>query len=586
MEEVKVAETKTHGRTDKEYRRLKRYQVITLGGQDFLIKKMLKEDDPILYFVANEHLFEKIEKIHIQQGHGGVNKTLQHVKKQYHNITQDAVKLYIEFCETCQKNRSRAKSKSVVVKPIRSSHFNSRCQVDLIDMQSLADGEYRWILNYQDHFTKFVQLRPLKSKNAIEVADTIVDIFLTSNGAPVILQTDCGREFVNKTLKRVSEQWPGMKLVRGRSRYPQSQGSVESANKEVSKMLKAWMNDNKTTNWARGLKFVQFQKNSSHHFSLKMSPCEALYGQEPSRGLESTGLEFSTFDRFETEDDLWDYMESITPNTTETTDDNEMNNHMQPPPITQTTAVTEENNSNPMYVEIHNPSVSLGDEAETINFGEISNMDISPINDCDNDICVGECNICDQIISPGNIVTCRQCSVVVHITCAQADICERCCRANMRINKRAVVNTNQERVAKKMKGDSDKQFQPLQVGDNVRVFVERVDRGNSDYTHLIGVVSEIVYDSYRVGTISGTLNQLFSRSQLQKTHQTHIKLDDVPDHLLSVRAANAAVSIGNGQGYERCTCQQGCKDNRCSCRKKGLLCNSYCHKSQTCTNKG
>ena len=43
-----------------------------------------------------------------------------------------------------------------------------------------------------------------------------------------------------------------------------------------------------------------------------MSPCEALYGQEPSRGLESTGLEFSTFDKFETEDDLWDHMESIT----------------------------------------------------------------------------------------------------------------------------------------------------------------------------------------------------------------------------------------------------------------------------------
>ena len=70
-------------------------------------------------------------------------------------------------------------------------------QVDLIDMQSQRDGEYRFIMNYQDHLTKFVCLRPLKSKTAEEVAYHLVDIFC-DKGAPHILQSDNGREFSNK----------------------------------------------------------------------------------------------------------------------------------------------------------------------------------------------------------------------------------------------------------------------------------------------------------------------------------------------------------------------------------------------------
>jgi len=64
--------------------------------------------------------------------------------------------------------------------------MNSRCQVDLIDIQSQADGEFRFIMIYQDHLTKFIQLRALKSKTAEEVANNILDIFCIF-GVPVIL---------------------------------------------------------------------------------------------------------------------------------------------------------------------------------------------------------------------------------------------------------------------------------------------------------------------------------------------------------------------------------------------------------------
>jgi len=106
--------------------------------------------------------------------------------------------MFLKFCGPCQTKLS-SKRKGLVVKPIIHSEMNSRCQVDLIDMQSQADGEFRFIMVYQDHLTKCVQLRAFKSKPAEEVATNILDIFCIF-GAPVILQSNNGREFVNKII--------------------------------------------------------------------------------------------------------------------------------------------------------------------------------------------------------------------------------------------------------------------------------------------------------------------------------------------------------------------------------------------------
>ncbi|CAF1101659.1 unnamed protein product, partial [Brachionus calyciflorus] len=93
---------------------------------------------------------------------------------------------------------------------------------------------------YQDHFTKFIALRPLKNKSAFDVAGGLIDI-LTIFGVPVILQSDNGREFRNQVIVPLKQIWPDMSFVHGRARHPQSQGSVERANADIKKMIATWM---------------------------------------------------------------------------------------------------------------------------------------------------------------------------------------------------------------------------------------------------------------------------------------------------------------------------------------------------------
>ena len=81
----------------------------------------------------------------------------------------------------------------------------------------------------------------------------------------LILQSDNGSEFTANIITEMKQLWPDMKLVHGKPRHPQSQGSVEHANGAIKDMLLAWLSDNNSKDWTTGIKFVQFHKNSVHH---------------------------------------------------------------------------------------------------------------------------------------------------------------------------------------------------------------------------------------------------------------------------------------------------------------------------------
>lgn len=64
--------------------------------------------------------------------------------------------------------------------------------------------------------------------------------------------------------------WSEVKIVHGKQRHSQSQGSVERANRVVEGMLAMWMAQNKCKDWPSGLKFIQFQMNRALHSGINI----------------------------------------------------------------------------------------------------------------------------------------------------------------------------------------------------------------------------------------------------------------------------------------------------------------------------
>lgn len=74
-------------------------------------------------------------------------------------------------------------------------------QADLIDMQAFSslNKEYKYILAVIDTFSKFSWCEPLKQKTADEIIRAFSNIFKNKTvRVPINLQTDNGKEFVNK----------------------------------------------------------------------------------------------------------------------------------------------------------------------------------------------------------------------------------------------------------------------------------------------------------------------------------------------------------------------------------------------------
>lgn len=274
-------------------RRLKRFDIVRVGNEDRLITPPIVNagnDAEFTYYVKNDEMYDVLHTTHLDIGHGGKHRMFAEAKKRYKNVTQEIIKIYLTCCVSCRSKAKCARSSCEAVATILPE-TNGRCRVDLIDMQSQPDGPYRFIMIYEDCSTKFVQLRPLTSQSAGEVARHVLDIFCTF-GAPSILQPDSsgGEEFADRVINELGTAWPTLKIVRGKSRHGHHQGRaiVEMPSQDVRTMLAAWMKNEKVMTWSEGLRFVQLTRNGQLRKGMRRSPYRAMFGCDVKFGLATS----------------------------------------------------------------------------------------------------------------------------------------------------------------------------------------------------------------------------------------------------------------------------------------------------------
>lgn len=105
LEEVCVAKNKSKNKTSTEFRRLQRYDVITIGKDKKLISPLRKNNENVKYFVTNEEIFDVIHTAHLNVGHGGRNKVVKEINDKYVNVTSEMVMLYLSLWNLAKKNR-------------------------------------------------------------------------------------------------------------------------------------------------------------------------------------------------------------------------------------------------------------------------------------------------------------------------------------------------------------------------------------------------------------------------------------------------------------------------------------------------
>jgi len=151
--------------------------------------------------------------------------------------------------------------------------------IDLADYTHCrSECGHSYVLVIIDLFTKFVILKPLKEKTAIEVASCLYEVG-NLVGHYRILQSDNGAEFHNSVQREYN------RLMNSHHRFisaynPSANGVAENAVGKFKLALNKIMGG-QVTNWDKFLSSVQYAMNVSVTALHGTSPFSLLYGRKP-----------------------------------------------------------------------------------------------------------------------------------------------------------------------------------------------------------------------------------------------------------------------------------------------------------------
>ena len=119
-------------------------------------------------------------------------------------------------------------------------------------------------------FSRYTFLEPSKTRDSKAITNCLNKIIIRERIKPVYIICDNGPEFFKdfETYCKAHD----ITIRRNRAYSPQANGIVERSNKEVRKLLRSIMLENKSTNWVDNLRKVESYKNNTFTSAIDNLP--------------------------------------------------------------------------------------------------------------------------------------------------------------------------------------------------------------------------------------------------------------------------------------------------------------------------
>ena len=213
-------------------------------------------------------------------GHQGFERTYHSIRMKYYwPRMYKEIYQYVQSCEACQQAKRYIHAHPASLHPLPIGERFSRWHVDILGPLTTTPDGYKYILLCVDSFTKWCEAFPLKTQEASEVAHVIYREIFTRYGAPQVLITDQGRNFMSKLVQALCELF---RVTRHRtsSYHPQTNSCAERVNSSLAQALRAYCSD-KQTDWADILPgiLMAFRMSPATQSTLQ-SPYFLVFGEE------------------------------------------------------------------------------------------------------------------------------------------------------------------------------------------------------------------------------------------------------------------------------------------------------------------
>ena len=267
-------------------------------------------------------------------GHMGMLRSWQRIRNCFWwpGMKED-VEQYIAQCDLCGKNKHSNRQPKA---PIQQTDIPTlpleRLQVDFVGPFSAArTHDYRWALQIQDVFSRFLIFVPCKDSTALTAATAVMDNWLCVMATfPRVITSDHGKHFSAQVFETMC-QLSGIEHHMGAPGHAESQGQVERQNQLLNQVK--CLCDNNIELWPEALLRIQYCHNISINSATQMAPASLVLGQEILRPEEflteedkntgdNAGKETSATETMKRkENELWEAIEKARENIVKTQED-------------------------------------------------------------------------------------------------------------------------------------------------------------------------------------------------------------------------------------------------------------------------
>jgi hypothetical protein len=215
-------------------------------------------------------------------GHRGEKVTMARLREDYWwvGMTTD-IKDYIFKCTSCRTNK--VQNPSV---PHPSFHKTTslghkafeRIVMDVKGPVNKTKRGNRFLITFVDLASRWVEAFALRDHSAVTIARVLVEEIFTRHGAPSLIISDQGTEFMSHLFQEV------MTLIGTNHQYnpaytPWTQGAIERVHGSLSEILTHFIK-NKESEWDRILPYALAAYRTAVHRNTGYAPFELLYGRK------------------------------------------------------------------------------------------------------------------------------------------------------------------------------------------------------------------------------------------------------------------------------------------------------------------
>src|SRR6266498_559784 len=216
-----------------------------------------------------------------------------HISKRYlwQNMRAD-IKEYAKTYFQYQQRGSMKQNNQKRTIPL--TDIFERWGVDIVGPLPITRERNRYIVVAIDYFSRWPEVRPLKTANADTVATFLYKEIICRFGVPRTLQSDRGTHFVNELIQRLTKRFK-IKYSLSSPYHSQSNGLVERFNKTLCEGIAKLAEE--VDQWDRFIQPVLFAYRTKELRISKQSPYMLVYGREPTLVMDYRKHEDSIIER-------------------------------------------------------------------------------------------------------------------------------------------------------------------------------------------------------------------------------------------------------------------------------------------------